>query len=63
MRAMEMKVRISPLSEIDADLHLYYSIDFYPSQYHYYDEDSFPKLIRYLEKTTWSFSLYQKLET
>ena len=50
MRAMKLNGRISPLSEIDAYLHLYYSVDFHPLQCINYDEDSFPKLIGKLEK-------------
>ena len=52
----EMNDRISPLSEIDPDLHFYNSIDFHLSRCNYYNEDNFLKLIGKLEKT-WSFSL------
>ena len=52
----EMNDRISPLSEIDPDLHFYNSIDFHLSGCNYYNEDNFLKLMGELEKT-WSFSL------
>ena len=48
---------LSPLFEIDPDLHFYNKIYFHLSKCNYYDERSFTKLLRPREKNNSSFSL------